>query len=80
MKLIQFGLRDDYGTEVYLTLLTTKQYSLLQVAFDYGEYEKLARNIDNCENVEELQISLKGMLKLYMKQQEVTAEVLKMRM
>ena len=38
MKLIQFGLRDDYGTEVYLTLLTTKQYSLLQVAFDYGEY------------------------------------------
>jgi hypothetical protein len=80
MKLIQFGLRDDYGTEVYLTLLTTKQYSLLQVAFDYGEYEKLARNIDNCENVEELQISLKAMLKLYMKQQEVTAEVLKMRM
>jgi hypothetical protein len=44
------------------------------------EYEKLARNIDNCENVEELQISLKGMLKLYMKQQEVTAEVLKMKM
>jgi hypothetical protein len=43
-------------------------------------YEKLARNIDNCENVEELQISLKGMLKLYMKQQEVTAEVLKMKM
>jgi len=44
------------------------------------EYEKLARNIDNCENVEELQLSLKGMLKLYMKQQEVTAEVLKMKM
>ena len=44
------------------------------------EYEKLARNIDNCENVEELQISLKAMLKLYMKQQEVTAKVLKMRM
>ena len=41
------------------------------------EYERLARNIDNCENVEELQISLKGMLKLYMKQQEVTASVLK---
>ena len=44
------------------------------------EYEKLARNIENCENVEELQLSLKGMLKLYMKQQEVTAEVLKMKM
>jgi len=44
------------------------------------EYEKLARNIDNCENVEELQLSLKAMLKLYMKQQEVTAEVLKMKM
>ena len=38
MKLIQFGVRDDYGTEVYFTFLTTKQYSLLQVAFDYGEY------------------------------------------
>jgi len=44
------------------------------------EYEKLARTIDQCENVEELQISLKGMLKLYMKQQEVTAQVLKMKM
>jgi hypothetical protein len=38
MKLIQFGLRDDYGKEYYMTLCTTKQYSLLQVAFDYGEY------------------------------------------
>jgi len=42
------------------------------------EYEKMARQIDECENVEELQLSLKGMLKLYMKQQEVTAQVLKM--
>jgi hypothetical protein len=42
------------------------------------EYEKLSRNIDSCENVEELQISLKSMLKLYMKQQEVTAQVLRM--
>jgi len=41
------------------------------------EYEKLARNIDTCTNVEELQISLKSMLKLYMKQQETTAFVLK---
>jgi len=44
------------------------------------EYEKLARNIDNCENIEELQLSLKSMLKLYMKQQEVTAKVLTMKM
>ena len=44
------------------------------------EYEKMARQIDECENVEELQLSLKGMLKLYMKQQEVTAQVLKMKM
>ena len=44
------------------------------------EYEKMARQIDECENVEELQLSLKGMLKLYMKQQEVTAQALKMKM
>lgn len=44
------------------------------------EYEKLARNIDSCTNVEELQLSLKGMLKLYMKQQEVTAQALRMKM
>jgi hypothetical protein len=38
MKLFQFGVRDDYGTEVYFTVLTTKRYSLLQLAFDCGEY------------------------------------------
>ena len=38
MKLIQFGIRNDYGTEVYLTLLIGKRYSLLQFAIDYGEY------------------------------------------
>ena len=32
MKLIQFGTRQDYGTEYYMTVLTTKRYSLLQVA------------------------------------------------
>jgi len=41
------------------------------------EYEKLSRNIDSCTDVEELQISLKSMLKLYMKQQEVTELVMK---
>lgn len=38
MKLIQFCTRQDYGTEYYMTLLTTEKYSLLQVAFDIGEY------------------------------------------
>jgi len=38
MKLIQFGVREDYGTEVYFTLFTTKRYSLLQFAIDCGEY------------------------------------------
>ena len=38
MKLIQFGTREDYGKEYYMTLLTIKHYSLLQVAFDIGEY------------------------------------------
>jgi len=38
MKLIQFGCREDYGKEYYMTILTTKNYSLLQMSFDIGEY------------------------------------------
>jgi len=38
MKLIQFGVRNEYGTEWYITVLTGKRYSLLQAAIDYGEY------------------------------------------
>ena len=38
MKLITFKHRYDYGKEYYMTILTTKNYSLLQVAFDVGEY------------------------------------------
>lgn len=38
MKLFNFGIRRDYGTEVYFTLLTGRRYSLLQFAIDYGEY------------------------------------------
>ena len=38
MKLIQFGVRDDYGKEYYMTLLTGRRYSPLQLAFDYDEY------------------------------------------
>lgn len=40
MKLIQFGVRNDYGKEWYLALFLTERYSLLQVAIDYGEYGK----------------------------------------
>ena len=40
MKLFNYGVRNDYGTECYFTLLTTKHYSLLQVAFDIGELSK----------------------------------------
>ena len=38
MKLIQFGIREDYGKEYYMTIFTTKKYSLFQVSFDVGEY------------------------------------------
>jgi len=42
------------------------------------EYEKLARTIDQCENVEELQMTLKTVLKTFMKYQETTAKILTM--
>ena len=40
MELIKFGTKEDYGKEYYLSILTTKRYSLLQVEFDIGEYSK----------------------------------------
>ena len=40
MRLFNCGVRDDYGKEYYMTLLTTKHYSLLQAAVDCGEYGK----------------------------------------
>lgn len=42
------------------------------------EYERLARSIDQCENVEELQLTLKTVLKTFMKYQETTAKILTM--
>jgi len=42
------------------------------------EYEKMSRAIDQCENVEELQLTLKSILKTFMKYQETTAKVLTM--
>jgi len=41
MKLFQvakFYVREDYGKEYCLSLFLTERYSLLQVAFDIGEY------------------------------------------
>jgi len=41
MKMFQvakFYVRKDYGTEYCLSLFLTERYSLLQVAFDIGEY------------------------------------------
>jgi hypothetical protein len=43
MKIFQvakWGVREDYGKEWYLALFLTERYSLLQLAFDYGEYGK----------------------------------------
>jgi len=44
------------------------------------EYEKMARSVDQCENVEELQMTLKSVLKTFMKYQETTAKALTMPM
>jgi hypothetical protein len=38
MRLINFGIREDYGKEFYFTLLSTKHYSLFQIEFDICEY------------------------------------------
>jgi hypothetical protein len=41
MKIFQvakFYVRKDYGREYFLSLFLTERYSLLQVAFDIGEY------------------------------------------
>ncbi len=43
MKIFQvakWGVREDYGKEFYLALFLTEKYSLLQIAFDIGEYGK----------------------------------------
>lgn len=40
MKLIKFGVREDFGKEFYLALFSAKKYSLLQISFDVGEYSK----------------------------------------
>jgi len=42
------------------------------------EYENMARSVDQCESVEELQNTLKSVLKTFMKYQETTAKTLTM--
>lgn len=37
------------------------------------QYQIQVREIDECDDIEELRIALKGVLKLFMKQQEVVA-------
>ncbi len=37
------------------------------------QYQVQVREIDECDDIEELRVALKGALKLFMKQQEVVA-------
>lgn len=38
MKLFTFEKRDDYGTDMYLSVLTTKRHSFLQFSLSFCEY------------------------------------------
>lgn len=39
------------------------------------EYEKISRNIDTCENIEQVKDIAKSFVKLYLKQQEVILKI-----
>ncbi len=39
------------------------------------QYQVQVREIDECDDIEELRVALKGALKLFMKQQEVVASL-----
>ena len=43
------------------------------------EYEKLSREIENCDDVEQLKQMARAFIKLYLKHQEVTAYALRMK-
>ena len=43
------------------------------------EYEKLSREIENCDNIDELKQMARAFIKLYLKHQEVAANTLKMK-
>ena len=43
------------------------------------EYEKLSREIENCDNMNELKQMTRAFIKLYLKHQEVAAQALRMK-
>ena len=43
------------------------------------EYEKLSREIENCDNIDELKQMARAFIKLYLKHQEVAANALRMK-
>ena len=43
------------------------------------EYEKLSREIENCDNIDELKQMTRAFVKLYLKHQEVAAHTLRMK-
>ena len=43
------------------------------------EYERLSREIENCDNMEELKQMTRAFIKLYLKHQEVAAHTLRMK-
>jgi len=40
-KLIQFNVREDFGTDFYVQVLNIKDWSLLQVSFSWNDYAGL---------------------------------------
>jgi hypothetical protein len=42
MKLISFKRREDYGTELYVQVLHTKRWALLQASVSWNEYPSWA--------------------------------------
>lgn len=38
MKLFAFKKRNDYGTDLYFSILETKRYTLFQSSISYGDY------------------------------------------
>ena len=43
------------------------------------EYEKLSREIENCDNIDDLKQMTRAFVKLYLKHQEVAAQTLRMK-
>ncbi len=37
-KLIQFNVREDFGTDVYIQIINIRNWSLLQVSFSWNDY------------------------------------------